>query len=155
MPGSNILNAFLNAAGGDRYDLHAQPPGEGGGEEPVAEASVVPAMEHARAWPVSRSTMGGNPRLVPDPCAGFRITEVPHGPKPVFVGAKHPRAQPVHLRQGQEAGFGRAALTIHKVTVNAAAVSDTARETDDRINELVPGPGGGAGTALDLGGRFE
>ena len=53
--------------GVDRDDLHAQPPLKRAGEEPVADALVVPAVDHAQDLPGVQIHDGGHPRLMPDP----------------------------------------------------------------------------------------
>src|SRR5687768_11598048 len=42
---------------------------------------------------------------MPDPRAGLRVTEEPHGPEPVLIYAQHPRAGFIHVGQRQNAGL--------------------------------------------------
>jgi len=111
----------------DRDDLHAQAPLKRPGEEPVPDAPVVPAVDHAQDLPVSRSTMV----VIHDSC---RIHDLASGSRKYRTDRNRCSSMP-SIRGLNSSTSGRvrrqasvsAARTIHQDTANAAAVSDTAR----------------------------
>lgn len=111
----------------ERDDLHAQTPLKRAGEETVPDTPVLPAVDHAQNVPGAPIHDGRHPRLMPDPRAGLRVTEQPRGPDPVCIGAQHPRAELVHDRQGEQAGFGQRGTDRPPGHRERAAVLETAR----------------------------
>ena len=140
----------------DRDDLHAQAPLKRAGEEPVPDAPVVPAVDDTQDLPGVQVHDGGHPRLVPDPRAGLRVTEISHGPEPVFIDAEHARAELIHVGQGEEAGFVQRG-TDHPPghRERRGGFGHGPAGTDDRVNDVVPEPAGGAGAARHLSGGFK
>jgi uncharacterized protein YodC (DUF2158 family) len=70
----------------------------------------------------------------------------------VFIDAEHPRAEFVHVRQPEQAGLRHGGLDHpprHRET--GSGLRDGPAGADDRVRELVPEPGRGAGTGRHLG----
>ncbi|MCY1237542.1 hypothetical protein D9M72_502440 [compost metagenome] len=88
---------------------------------------MVPAVDDPQDLAGVEVDDGGHPRPVPDPQGGVGVTEIPHGPEPVFVDAKPPEAELVHVGHGRKQASVSGARTIPHDSATGATVSDTAR----------------------------
>lgn len=136
--------------------LDPQAPGQGPGDEPVSDAFVVPAVNDAQDLPGVEVNDGCHPWFMPDPRAGSRIAEEPHGREAVLINAQHPRTQFINLGQGEKTSFSnRSADGPPRDPERRGGLGHCPAGADHRGNDMVAKPAGGPGTAWDLERGFE